>query len=214
MVLIKLTVMFNDTNKYTVQLQHTTKLGLLSKILPTVIGRTEQDVLFVIISGQMLGYAPYSYDKTLADCQTIGHECMVHLIFKDPGTKYPDFVLSSSERNLMWQRKVKTRQEPADIGAMGGIGGLNEFIQSLGQAMMEDVVVTIDPDEYGTYVTTNAEDVNDQACSICQMDMAGMETSHLACGHNFHSDCIFDWLTGNSIKCPTCNRDVRDMAES
>lgn len=213
MVQIKVTVIFNDTNKYMVQLPHSTKLGMLSKILPTVIGRTEQDVLYTILAGQMVGFAPYSFDKTLADCQTVGHTCMVHLIFKDPKTKYSEFTLSSSERNLLWHKKQAARQESVNAGGMGNMNGIGDFIQTLGQVMMDDVVVTIDTDDISSYVTPVPDDVDlsGQACSVCQEDMAGTETVRLACGHSFHSECIHDWLTTSSTKCPTCNRDVREQ---
>lgn len=214
MTLINITVMFCDTNKYTVQVPHATKLGMLSSILPIVVGRTKEEVLYLIMNGQMLGYAPYQFDKTLADCQIVNNECMVHLIFKDPKIKYNDYVLSASERNQLWRQKQSSPRHEDAVGRGGRGGGMMDLLQSLGQAIsmdMGDVVVTIPDNDYNLYVTTNTDDVTDQSCAICQEEMNNdQQTSRLSCGHCFHEECLHDWLTTSSTKCPTCNYDVRN----
>lgn len=44
-------------------------------------------------------------------------------------------------------------------------------------------------------------------CSICQEEVA-CATRLRACGHNFHSQCISQWL-GMNTRCPVCRHDIR-----
>lgn len=44
-------------------------------------------------------------------------------------------------------------------------------------------------------------------CAICQEDVT-CATRLRSCGHNFHSQCISQWL-GMNARCPVCRHDIR-----
>ena len=52
----------------------------------------------------------------------------------------------------------------------------------------------------------NSDNVNNFISDLCTICMEGylidQVRKHLPCGHIFHSDCIDEWLSSNSTKCP------------
>ena len=94
----------------------------------------------------------------------------------------------------------------------------NEFMQNEMQNEMqeyddlEDVKVTLSEDEFNNLETKISEDmIINKQCNICLEDLIlDKETSfenkliNLKCNHIYHRDCIKEWLTKQSTKCPTC----------
>jgi len=56
----------------------------------------------------------------------------------------------------------------------------------------------------------NQDDVNSDQCPICQTDYQDSSVlRQLQCEHHFHRQCIDNWLTSFSVKCPLCRHDTR-----
>jgi len=52
-------------------------------------------------------------------------------------------------------------------------------------------------------------------CIICLLEYEdGDEIKILPCGHEYHSDCIDEWLGGHNRTCPTCRHDITIKFES
>jgi len=48
-------------------------------------------------------------------------------------------------------------------------------------------------------------------CCICMEEMVtGVVARQLPCAHLFHAECIDQWLTGSSVRCPMCGFDVAE----
>lgn len=46
-------------------------------------------------------------------------------------------------------------------------------------------------------------------CTVCQCDCVGGDTLiQLPCSHCYHEDCISQWLSGYSKRCPVCKAEV------
>jgi hypothetical protein len=66
-------------------------------------------------------------------------------------------------------------------------------------------------------VTDHEEEEENQECScaICIDDFEdGDKLRVLPCGHRFHDDCLFPWLTKRDATCPLCKFDVLDHFNS
>jgi hypothetical protein len=87
---------------------------------------------------------------------------------------------------------------------------VNNFTEGL-----EDVKVTLSEEEFNNLENvvldkTNIDRFNDK-CNIC-LDEFVLEQNVilLNCKHFFHNECIKNWLTNQSTKCPICRNPQRD----
>lgn len=49
-----------------------------------------------------------------------------------------------------------------------------------------------------------------ETCTICmETYVAGMKFKRLGCKHEYHSECLNEWLK-NSKKCPVCSKEVTE----
>jgi hypothetical protein len=76
---------------------------------------------------------------------------------------------------------------------------------------MEDVKLTIDSEELEKIPIMNYKDLESNIktanakCTICQDSFNNDDKlRNLGCNHAFHTDCIDEWLTKHSYKCPCC----------
>ena len=72
----------------------------------------------------------------------------------------------------------------------------------------EDVKVTLTESQFNNAVHTITNISDDDTCNIC-LDMLNNKEDNgipvsLKCNHTFHNNCIKEWLTKKSIKCPMC----------
>lgn len=91
----------------------------------------------------------------------------------------------------------------------------NDFIEEQLQNYndLEDVKVTLTEDEFNQLDTNIDESLlsDNVQCNIC-LDELNKEDSlvKLKCNHIYHTDCIKEWLTKQSTKCPNCRFCCRD----
>ena len=76
----------------------------------------------------------------------------------------------------------------------------------------EDVIVTLDDDDYNKLQSIKYSELNEEEkskkCSIC---LVGFENDDmllkLPCDHYFHKQCIEEWLKEYDYKCPVCRHE-------
>lgn len=202
-----ITVLYGNNNSYNIDIPSTTKIGHLAGIIPVLLYKKSTDVLFMIINGHIAGQRDYDFDKAMNDCGFVNNKCNVYLILKDPDRTYSESELRYSSRNMTWLKNAASSINTGTFSAQQFIDAFGLGFGNLDFNTLEDEIVTIPEDQYHLYVTPTDVDT-DTTCTICQEDIA--EAVTLYCGHSFHDNCIRGWLTTSSVKCPTCNHDVRD----
>jgi hypothetical protein len=85
----------------------------------------------------------------------------------------------------------------------------NDFIEEQLNEL-EDVKVTLSEDEFNKlYILDDKSVINNKQCNICLENLKDEELDEkkliqLKCNHIYHKDCIKEWLTKQSTKCPSC----------
>jgi hypothetical protein len=79
----------------------------------------------------------------------------------------------------------------------------------------EDVKVTLTESQFNNAVHTITNISDDDTCNIC-LDMLNNKEDNgipvsLKCNHIFHNNCIKEWLTKKSIKCPMCRYECKRL---
>lgn len=226
--MIKLTVHYGNHNKFNIDLPPSFKLGHLVTVLPVLINKSIRDILYIIIGDSLVGSDDCKFSKSLGECNIIDNKCTAHMILKNPDENYPDNCLYLSSKNQAWISKADI-QTPITINSSlsmnpttieetnaGFSNGLRNFFEAIGGfgnvdfTTLQDVAVVIPEEDYDDYVLTPLNSLTDDVCSICQTQITDItDGAQLECGHCFHKECIKEWLTTRSVKCPTCNYDVR-----
>ena len=68
-----------------------------------------------------------------------------------------------------------------------------------------DVVVTLDESDQKKIVEYICKEDSLEKCSVCYSKFKkGDNISKLKCGHEFHKNCIMEWLQKYNYKCPVC----------
>jgi hypothetical protein len=208
--MIEVTVHYGNHNKYQIELPSTTKVGLLSWYLTKIVDLSPNDVLYLIMGGYIIGSPALPFSKILADCNIINDRCVVSMVLRDAGIKYPDSDLYTSIRNSNWIQKNGAATSASSNGAVPL--NMTTFFQSMGldPNSLVDIQVSLTETEYEQHITQLSGPVEDP-CSICHNAID--EGVSLSCGHPFHDNCIREWLTSRSVRCPSCNYDVRTEQE-
>jgi len=214
--MITVTVYYGNHNYFHIDLPPSLKVGLLVTILPVVINKHIDDVLYIILCGQIVGKG-YAFDTPLSDCNILESKCTAFMILKPPPSSFGCSALDqlTAERNRSWLSRNK--QSTSTSSASNTLTGsrmmdLLGAVRDLNFNILEDVAVTVPEAEYAQYVTPLSHDPAD-VCTICHDNIVAADGVQLACAHAFHNTCIHTWLTVRSVKCPTCNYDVRDAGD-
>lgn len=89
----------------------------------------------------------------------------------------------------------------------------SEFLDG-GEFSDNDSVCVLTETEFDQLTSSKIqnEDCDNSQCSICLDDFKINETIvFLKCKHIYHKDCIKNWLTKQSSKCPTCRTCCKSM---
>ena len=100
----------------------------------------------------------------------------------------------------------------------GGIGGLGIFDSAVGSGgfgQMEDVKLILTPEELEKIPSKSFKDLEPNLaercdkCPVCRDEFRDNDIIRvLNCEHIFHTDCIDNWLTQHSHKCPCCRKEA------
>ena len=73
----------------------------------------------------------------------------------------------------------------------------------------QNVVVTMDDDDFEKLQTETLTCDHDSNCTICMSQMVKDEqVTTLKCNHLFHNECISPYLKEYNYKCPVCRTEV------
>jgi hypothetical protein len=76
---------------------------------------------------------------------------------------------------------------------------------------MSNVVVTTSKSDLEKIKSVKLEEKSDEKCSICMSEMEeGEVVSTLKCNHKYHKECVEEYLSHHSNKCPICRANVSD----
>jgi hypothetical protein len=215
--MIKACVIFNYNSYYRINLSDNLKLRTLFQTLPHIVCRKPREVLYIICNGQIIGSNPAILDHSLNMIGLAEGRCTIHIIFKIPNETYTythnDLLASYNAFNY-----PETDTGRSDDIAVELSQQANRIII---EAMMNTVSFNPDALEPNTVVANNERiaevlvDATDPniihglTCVICSQTEGGTWVRLLTCGHTFHRECITDWLSMFSTKCPVCDSDVR-----
>lgn len=210
-IMITVSVTFGWCNSYTIDIPENKMVGTLAVHLLSPIRKTNTDILYFILNGQLVGKNMTDLDTELGDFGLPSKQYMAHFIFKDPKTQYNDSVLATSKRINSWIKKHTNEQVSESINST--LSRLVGAPVTLTLSNLIDEVVLIPAEEYENYVVdADADDVSPQDnCSICAETLGdGPYSKIINCNHIFHANCIREHLvTQGSVRCPTCAQDVR-----
>jgi hypothetical protein len=92
---------------------------------------------------------------------------------------------------------------------------LLDLIQPQNVQTFEDVVVTLSQEDFDkfprdTLTEDNVQNYTNKVCNICiESYNVGETVVQLPCDHNFHLNCIQNWLCKEKVNCPICRKDTR-----
>jgi hypothetical protein len=95
----------------------------------------------------------------------------------------------------------------------------NNLDEDANENMYEDVKVTLTQEQFDQIPRKKlkSEDIieyDGKECNIC-MDIYNLDNIviKLGCRHEFHKDCIENWLCKEKITCPVCRKDIREFVK-
>jgi hypothetical protein len=203
--MISACVIFNYNSYYRLNLSDNLKLRSLYKTLPFLVCRKPADVLYIICNGQLIGTDPTILDNTMNMFGLAEGRCTIHIIFKIPDEAYTytqaDLLASYNAANYPVRMAVPLEGLMPQDPEMS----LSQRAHLLMDALLEPMVV-VASEQRITEILVDVE--SDATCVICN-EAGGSYSRINTCGHLFHRECITDWLSTFSTRCPVCDSDVR-----
>jgi len=220
-MIIKACVIFNYNSYYRINLSDNLKVRSLFRTLPYIVCRKPRDVLYLICNGQIIGTDPEILDHSLNMLGLAEGRCTIHLIFKIPNEAY-----TYTHNDLLASYNAFNYPMPDITGVAVSSDEISlELSQQANRLLIEAMMNpgAFDPSylEPNTVVTsreriaevlvniTDPNIITGLTCVICSQTEDGTWVRLLTCGHKFHRECISDWLSTFSTKCPVCDADVR-----
>ena len=205
--MIRACVIFNYNSYYRLILSDNLKLRSLYKTLPFLVHRKPNDVLYIICNGQIIGTDPTILDNTLNMFGLSEGRCTIHIIFKIPDDAYTynqtDLLASYNAANYPVRMTVSSLDRDPGMS-------LSQRANLLMETLLEPMVVVASEQRISEILV--AVDIDDPeaatTCVICN-ESDGPYVRINTCGHVFHRECISDWLTTFSTRCPVCDSDIR-----
>lgn len=79
---------------------------------------------------------------------------------------------------------------------------------------MSNVVVTTSKSDLEKIEAVKLEEKLEEKCSICMSEMEeGEVVSTLKCNHKYHKECVEEYLSHHSNKCPICRANVSEQPD-
>lgn len=207
--MIRACVIFNYNSYYRLVLSDNLKLRSLYKTLPFLVHRKPHDVLYIICNGQIIGTDPTILDNTLNMFGLSEGRCTIHIIFKIPDDAYTynqaDLLASYNVANY----PVRTNVSSFDSMIAQDQGmSLSQRANLLMETLLEPMVIVASEQRIREILVDVDVEAATTTCVICN-ESGGSYARINTCGHVFHRECISDWLTTFSTRCPVCDSDVR-----
>lgn len=120
-------------------------------------------------------------------------------------SQFLNFSLNNMPINNIFQNTFSNTQTPDEF-----LNTFSELINSinLNNPEMDDVKVTLDDNDVNKINTEVLQSDSKEKCSICMMEMKkDNKICKLDCKHNFHEECIMQWLKEYNYKCPVCRKE-------
>ena len=110
---------------------------------------------------------------------------------------------------------INQRQQIVDAyGAVMNLLVSHMFIRNdmpLPPLPMSNVIVTTSKSDLEKIEAVKLEEKLEEKCSICMSEMEeGEVVSTLKCNHKYHKECVEEYLSQHSNKCPICRANVSD----
>ena len=228
-LMITVTVLFGNNNKYTMDIPDDTELGKIPYYITIPLKKQPSDILYYIINGRLIGQIKGDYGTLLSDCGYANYT--VHVIFKDNDYVYQETDLVLNTKNSVWLKRKLEDHSGDRVGLSQSSNVLNQLLGQINQTNFMDLLVDeevlIPTNQYNAYVQVintietgsegegegeGASENEQHNCSICsEIITVGPVGKIRRCGHHFHNDCIKTHLTSiGNTSCPSCGQDVRD----
>jgi len=98
-----------------------------------------------------------------------------------------------------------------------GNSNLMNIFMDINQGSLEDVPTPLDTKKMNQFPTkkySECDDLENDTCAICQAKYADDDQlTILPCNghHRYHQNCIEEWLSKFSKKCPSCRQNLDDL---
>lgn len=221
--MIRGTVFFGNNNFFKIDLNERTFVGDLSKCFTSIIKKKPFNLLYIIMNGLILGSTEQvSFDKRLSELPIAEGRCNFYMILAPP----VPLVTSAIDRvhqsqNIMWSRNKKKEIIPV-VSVENTLSSFINNIVANGRDVphdgyenlvgLQDIRVVIPAHHINQYTDRDVVCDDDTICFCGDPVVSDVPISGIIrCKHMFHTSCIESWLTGNSVMCPTCQLDVREI---
>jgi hypothetical protein len=133
--------------------------------------------------------------------------------FNDDVTEFWDTLRTSQVTNVEQDGLISTVTENIMSSFRDGIMNIidnleNDLNLNFEFEDFEDVKVTLTDVQFNNNINTTINILDDDTCNICLDILNNKEDNgipvSLKCNHRFHNNCIKEWLTKKSLKCPMC----------
>jgi hypothetical protein len=89
-------------------------------------------------------------------------------------------------------------------------GPLTDVLDSIygnSEPVEHDVIISLSLEQYNKIVSETSMDKGE--CPVCRQEFNCESCVETPCCHQFHNNCLKQWLTENSPDCPACGQDQR-----
>lgn len=87
---------------------------------------------------------------------------------------------------------------------------IRTVVHNTGLEDLEDVAVHLTEEQFESIPTV--EITKEETCTVC-LENIEKSGKQLKCKHTFHNDCIEEWLTKRSKRCPVCRAEAMQETE-
>lgn len=175
---------FGNGNTFRLTIDNTYLAGELPYIATHFLSTPLDSVQYMIICGHILGSSELKYETPLHQIITADDYLTVHIIFHNPKNMS---ITDTYHRKALY------------------VTGNSKLVQTTHN--QNDVLIVLTAEEY---LLCTEEVPSVTTLCYCGMDLPGVPVRRIkTCRHMCHNQCLEQWLTTISVKCPYCEADVR-----